>query len=68
MLEVEDRFLRLKELADMLGGVSVRTLWNWAKTRGLPVVAISPRVKGAWESEAVEWAKRHGRGHGKRRR
>jgi predicted DNA-binding transcriptional regulator AlpA len=65
--EVRDRFLRLKDLADMFK-VDVRTLWNWANTRGLPVVALTSRTKGAWESEVVEWAKTHGRGHGKHRR
>lgn len=59
-----DRFVRLKELAEMFG-VSERTLWNWRRRGLMPLVELGPRVKGLPEAEALELMRR---GLGEKRR
>lgn len=54
MSETRDRFLRLKDLAAMLG-VSVRTLFNWNRKGRIVLVCQSARVKGMPESAARAW-------------
>ena len=52
-----DRFLKLKEVQDLLG-VSRSTLWRWQAERGLRVVRVGEVVR-VRESDLQVFLKRH---------
>ncbi len=52
-----DRFLKLKEVQDLVG-VSRSTLWRWQAERGLKVVRVGDVVR-VRESDLQAFLKRH---------
>ncbi len=60
---MQDRFLRLKEVQELLG-VSRSTLWRWHAERGLKVVRVGDVVR-VRESDLQAFLSRHeAAGHG----
>ena len=59
---LNDRFLKLKEVQDLLG-VSRSTLWRWQAEHGLKVVRVGEVVR-VRESDLQAFLKRHETGNG----
>jgi excisionase family DNA binding protein len=60
-METSDRFLKLKEVQDLLG-VSRTTVWRWVAEHGLKVVRVGGVVR-ICESDLQEFLKRHKTAH-----
>ena len=61
-MDANDRFLKLKQVQDLLG-VSRSTLWRWQAEHGLKVVRVGDVVR-IRESDLQVFLKRHETGGG----
>ena len=53
--QIKKERLDVEELKKMYGLKSERTLCNWKKTKGFPMVEITPQQKYVYVEDLIEW-------------